>query len=98
MWRPDSWPTALNRTVRLAVGIIGGFLTSQSLIALSGVFLSRLGLPPGDAASIALIFGIVLFVGLAVWIASTRRLLMVTASMMIGTAIASYAAPALALT
>ncbi|MEL7128441.1 MAG: hypothetical protein AAGK23_02750 [Pseudomonadota bacterium] len=67
-------PDWMDRTVRLALGLIGGYFVTNSYIGFTGVALSELGLARGEAASFAILTSAFVFVGLIVWSAATRRL------------------------
>ncbi|MEM1381810.1 MAG: hypothetical protein AAGH41_14405 [Pseudomonadota bacterium] len=89
-------PQPVERSLRLALGTIGGYAFANGFIGSTGALLSRLGLAPGEASSIALLVGIFVFAGIVVWAAATTRLL-ITSAVVVGYALlANLTAPYIA--
>lgn len=76
------------KTVRLCLGLFGGYAFTAAYIGLAAVLLSQLGMARGEATSFAILSGVFVYVGVLVWAAATSRPLR-TAALVISTSIAS---------
>ncbi|MEM1106965.1 MAG: hypothetical protein AAGH87_11315 [Pseudomonadota bacterium] len=92
----EKWQSILSRTHRTLLALIGSYFLTNGFIAMIAAGLPRVGVPPGEAAYLGLMTGLVLFVGAAVWVAATRYLGRITAAI-IGLALMfHFSAPLLA--
>lgn len=94
----DKWRLILSRTHRVALGLVGGYFLTDGYIAFLSAGLPRVGMPPAEAVYFGLLTGLVLFVGLAVWVASTRFIGRLTIATLVLSSTLILAAPRIALT
>lgn len=68
----------LFRALRIGLGALIGYACANGLIALLATGLPRLGMPSSEAVLLAVVSGLIVFLVIAIWIASSNRLLMTT--------------------
>lgn len=86
---PDS-RLIINRTTRLLVGVIGGYVFASSFMGGFSVGLAKLGTPAGEATSLAILVGLFVYIGALIWIASTTHILRAVVLLVTASALAYF--------
>lgn len=79
------------RALRLAIGVIGGYLFTNSFIAMVGAGLPHLGVPQSEALLLAIILGLLAYLAVIIWVIAAPRLILV-ASVILGLTILMFGA------
>lgn len=64
--------SAWDRTFRVTLALVGGYLLTAGYISFTSAGLPKLGMNAGEAAFFGLLTGLLIFVGFAVWVAATK--------------------------
>lgn len=80
----------ISRTTRLFTGVIGGYLFASSFMGGFAVGLTSLGAPAGEATSLAILIGVIVYIGAIIWIASTKHILRAVVLIVIASALAYF--------
>ena len=66
------------RAYRCIFALIGSYFLTAAYVTFGAVSLPMFGMNPGEAAFIGILSGFFIYVGAAIWVASTKRLLVIT--------------------
>ncbi|MEM9623009.1 MAG: hypothetical protein AAF993_15265 [Pseudomonadota bacterium] len=88
-------PTTGHKLFRLVLGLVGGFAFTAGYIATGGVLFNAAGLSAGDAVTLAVFTGLLLFVALLIWCAATTHLLRTFGIVTLGSMVMLFGAPVL---
>lgn len=86
----------LTRSLRLVVGLVGGYFVTSGFIAALGSALLLTGMATSEALTLALLLGFCLFPALVIWAAATRRLVIFSAAMLVLAVVLDLSSPMLA--